>query len=528
MRPYRIRLISACLFLALGLPVAAQTSAPVVDAGPFPGLDQVALPSKGLEHALAELPAVVRDIMQRSGVPGVAVAVVHQGKTVFAQGFGVRQLGKSDPITPETVFLVASLSKSLTGSLIATQVSQGKVRWDDPVVKYLPDFKLANSYVTEHATIGDFMAHRTGLPGAAGDDLEDLGYSREQILERLRLVPLDAFRSSYHYANFGTTTAAQAVAAAAGKPWETLVEDELFKPLGMVSTSARHRDFMAHSNRAVQHALEDGRFQALYNRNADAQAPAGGVSSSVIDMSNWLKFLLASGAYQGQPLASSQALLQAFQPHALSGPMASAAARPAFYGYGFNVGMEANGRVSISHSGAFLLGTGTHFRIIPSADLGIVVLTNGSPVGAAESIATEFTDRVQYGKPLRDWFGAYEPLFKGLREPIGDLYAKPRPASPGPAGAASKYVGTYTNDYFGQAAISAQGNTLYLALGPGGLKVELAPWDGDVFAIAPVSENEPKGSLSSITFTSPDYQPAESFVLQYLNANGLGTWVRAN
>lgn len=528
MRTQRTLMATAFLAVSLGFPDHAQSQGLLVNVGPSPGLDQMALAPEGVQHALKELPGVVRDIMQRSQVPGVAVAVVHQGKTVFVQGFGVRQLGKPEPVTPETVFLVASVSKPLTGSLIATQVSQGKVQWNDPVTKYLPDFTLADTYVSRHASIGDFMAHRTGLPAAAGDDLEDLGYSRQEILSRLHMLPLDDFRLSYHYANFGTTTAAQAVAAATGKPWETLIEEALFRPLGMSATSARHSDFKAQPNRAVQHALEGGRFQALYDRNADAQAPAGGVSSNVLDLSNWLAFLLASGTYQGEQLASPQALVPAMLPQALSGQAASADARSAFYGYGFNVGVEPNGRTMISHSGAFLLGTGTHFRLLPSADLGIVVLTNGSPVGAAESIASEFTDRVQFGKPLRDWYGAYEPLFRGMREPIGDLVGKQPPVKPQPAGELVRYVGTYKNDYFGQATVTVSDQTLYLALGPRGLKVDLKHWDGDTFAIAPVSENEPKGSLSSIIFTREQGEDARGFVIDYLNDNRLAHWVRIN
>lgn len=524
----RNSLAIAGLSVALALPFGAHSASPLVNVGPFPGLDQVALAPDGLQQALAELPAIVQNIIERSQVPGVAVAVVHNGNTVFAQGFGVRQLGKPEPVTPETVFLIASLSKSLTGALIATQVSAGKVQWHDPVVKYLPGFRLANTYVSQTATIGDFMAHRSGLPGAAGDDLEDLGYSREQILSRLHLLPLDDFRTSYHYANFGTTTAAEAVATAVGKPWESLIQAALFDPLDMASSSARHQDFMRRQNRAAQHAFEDGRFQALYDRNADAQSPAGGVSSNVLDMANWMKFMLASGRYKGRQLATAEALLQATQPQAFSGPMATPDARPGFYGYGFNVGIEPNGRVLVSHSGAFLLGTGTHYRLLPSANVGIVVLTNGSPVGVAESIAAEFIDRVQYGKPLRDWFSAYQPLFQGLLAPVGDLVGQQPPATAQPAGDLAVYAGTYHNDYYGPATITAQGQSLYLALGPGGLKVPLKPWDGDTFAIAPVSENEAKGSLSSVKFIRKPGGAAQGFEVEYLNGNGLGQWRRAD
>src|SRR5690606_5999972 len=152
---------------------------------------------------------------------------------------------------------------------------------------------------------------------------------------------------------FGTTTAAQAVAAAAGKPWEDLVDDALFTPLGMANSSARHSDYLSRDNRAWLHAYEGGRFQALYDRNPQAQAPAGGVSSSVRDLAEWMKFLLAQGRHDGSTLADAQALLPAMQPQSVPGRQGNPAARTGSYGYGFNVGTEASGRVSMNHSGGF-------------------------------------------------------------------------------------------------------------------------------------------------------------------------------
>jgi CubicO group peptidase (beta-lactamase class C family) len=146
------------------------------------------------------------------------------------------------------------------------------------VASKLPQFTLADPYVTAHVTIGDLYAHRSGLPEHAGDDLEDLGYDRAQVLERLRYLPLDPFRSSYHYTNFGVTAAAEAVAAAARVDWATLSEQVLYTPLGMSSTSSRFADFEARENRARGHQLVGGAYVARDVRQPDAQSPAGGVS----------------------------------------------------------------------------------------------------------------------------------------------------------------------------------------------------------------------------------------------------------
>lgn len=508
--------------MAFAMPVAAQG---LIDVGETPGEDVVRMFDHGLDKALVALPGVVDGVLKRSGVPGAAVAVVHGGKTIFAQGFGVRELGKTAPIEPGTVFQIASLSKSLTASVTAVQVTKGVVSWDDPVARYLPGFRLSDPFVSTHATVGDFMAHHSGLPFAAGDDLEDLGYGRKQIIERLRHLPLDRFRASYHYANFGTTIGAQAVAAASKTEWEDLAEQSLFKPLGMASTSARHADYIARPNRAVLHALEGGRFQPMFDRNPDEQSPAGGVSSTVIDMAEWLKFVLAGGKHNGRALASPESLLAAVSPHSFSSPPHGMAARPGFYGYGFNTGAGANGRTVFSHSGAFLLGAATAFQIIPSADVGIVVLTNGSPVGAAESIAMEFMDLVQYGEPLRDWFAAYNGLMQAYFEPDGDLSGKSPPARPRAAQALDVYTGHYENDYFGAIDIAVEDGQLFLTMGPRQEKLVLAHWDGDTFAITPRSENAPEGSRSSAIFSAADGR-ASALTIDYLNENGMATWRR--
>lgn len=512
--------VVASLALALG-PALAQ-SLPV-QLGPTPPEDVMPLANNGLQIGLAALPGYVSDIMQRSKVPGVAVAVVHGGETVFSQGFGVRKIGDPAPIDPTTVFQIASVSKSISATIAAIQVTKGVVSWDDPVSSRLPGFALSDPYVTAHATIGDFFAHRTGLPHAAGDELEDLGYARAYILPRLSQLPLDAFRTSYHYANFGTTTAAEAVAAASGEVWEDLAQDVLYKPLGMTSTSSRHADYLARPNRAVLHTLLDGRFQPLYDRDPDAQAPAGGVSSNVVDLAEWLKLLLAGGQRGGEWMLQPKDLQPAITPQSFSAPAHAADARSGFYGYGFNVGVNPNGRTVMGHSGGFVLGAGTYFQILPSADVGIVVLTNGSPVGAAESIAVEFMDTVQYGAPTRDWYPLYNGLMQGYYNPEGDLAGKQPPANPQPPGPFDSYVGEYRNPFFGTATVRIDGQQLSVALGPRPTAFPLTSWDGDTFAMTPSGENAPAGSRSSVRFAMKN-GVATGFTIDFFNANGLGTW----
>lgn len=525
-----MRMLIASLFTStLVVPLHAQSvparqSVPIT-LGAIPPEDVIPLAQGGIEKALADLPATVEEVMRRSGLPGAAVAVVHGGRTVFAAGYGVRELGRPDKVQADTVFQIASLSKPLAATVAATQVTQGRIQWDDKIVKHLPAFRLKDAYVTANGTVGDFYSHRSGLPRAAGDSLEDLGFDRKTIIERLHLVPLDPFRTSYNYANFGITIGAEAVAAAAGKSWEDLARQALYEPLGMTSTSSRHADFMARTNRATLHSLENNRFEARFQRDPDPQSPAGGVSSSVIDLAEWLKLILANGQRDGREIISPGALLPAMRAQAFSAPAGTIGSRSGFYGFGFNVSVNANGRPDMSHSGAFATGAGTNLQIVPSADLAIVVLTNGSPVGAAEAITSSFLETAQFGAPTRDWYALFNPRLLEMSAPAGDLVGKTAPAAAAPPASLGTYVGSYESPYFGQARVSQDRDGLILHLGPTSISMPMTHWDGNSFAISPRSENAPYGSRSSVRFEVASGR-AKSLTIDFLNSEGLATWTR--
>lgn len=492
----------------------------------IPSQDDVRLPDGSIDAAVEELPAIVERAMDAVGLPGVAVAVVQDEELLYSGGFGVRRLGEDDPIDDETVFQIASLSKPIGATVVATQVTQGVVEWTTPVAPLLDGFALEDPWVTEHLTVGDLYAHRSGLPMAAGDDLEDIGYDREYVIQHLRYQPLNPFRTTYGYANFGMTTGAEAVAVAAGTDWETLSEQELYEPLGMSSTSSRYADFVEHENRAALHAKVDGEFQPLYERMPDAQSPAGGVTSNVLDLAKWISLVLGEGTAFGNELIAAEDFLPARTAQIISGHPVLPDQRPGQYGYGFNTGVSATGRVTVSHSGAFTLGAGTTFSAMPQLGLGIVVLTNAGPVGAAEAIAAEFFDVVQFGESTRDWLTDYGNALGHYYAPVGDLAGEEQPASSEPARPLTEYAGTYQNEYFGPAEVVASGDTLTLQLGPdGGYEMTLEPWTGDTFAFVPTGENAPDGSLSSATFTL-DGAGGGTLTLEFFDKNGLGTWTR--
>ena len=511
--------LSAVLTACSGTPPGPTPSKTLSDQPP-PLVPAMALPDNAVDNAIAKLDGIAGELMKSSGIPGMAVAVVHGGKTLYAKGFGVKDVRTGEKVDVDTVFQLASLSKPVGATVVAHQVGQNAISWNTPVVDKLPWFALSDPAVTRMVTIGDLYSHRSGLPDHGGDKLEDLGYDQRYILDRLRQLPLDPFRISYAYTNFGLTAAAEAVAEAAGNPWADLSEQVLYGPLGMTSTSSRFADFEARADKAVGHIRVDGKYQPLYTRDPDPEAPAGGVSSSVDDLTHWLTMVLANGTYNGRQVISPEALLPALTPQIVSSPPAEPAMRSGFYGYGFNVGTTSAARVQLSHSGAFELGAGTNFVIIPSADVAIVALTNATPSGVPETLTAEFADLVQFGEVRQDWRKLYGDAFARMDAPVGSLAGRQPPANPAPAAPLSNYAGVYRNDYWGPATVADKDGKLTLSLGPRPDTYELTHWDGDVFTFSFVSENSPPGSISKATFSDG------TLTLEYFDDNKMGTFTK--
>lgn len=486
---------------------------------PPPLVPAMPLPENAVDNAVAQLDGIAEVLMTKSGIPGMAVAVVHGGKTTYARGFGVKDVKSGEQVDPDTVFQLASVSKSLASTVVAHQVGANAVQWDTPIVSELPWFTLSDPLVTRMVSVGDMMSHRSGLPDHAGDMLEDLGYDRRQVLDRLRQLPLDPFRISYAYTNFGFTAGAEAVAVNAGKPWDALADEVLFDPLGMGATSYRFTDYEAAANRAVGHIHIDGRYEPSYVRDADAEAPAGGASSSVNDMTRWLAMVLADGSHDGKSIVDAKALLPALTPQIVSSRATEPAMRSGFYGFGFNVGSTSAARVEISHSGAFELGAGTNFLILPSADVAIVALTNATPSGVAEALTAQFADLVQFGEVREDWYGLYSKVFAEMDKPVGSLVGKQPPANAAPPAPLSSYIGSYDNDYWGPARVTERDGRLQLALGSK-LDVPLTHWSGNTFTFEFVTENAPPGTVSTAKFDG------NKLTLEYFDTFKKGTFTR--
>lgn len=517
--------LSACTGAS---PQPASSPSPSLLRAP-PGQVEPLLDRAKVDNALARLDGLVNDAMEQTGLPGMAVAVVYRDEVVYSEGFGVREVGKPERIGPDTVFKLASVSKPLASTVVAGVVGRQVIKWTDPVIQYNNGFALKDDYVTRNASFADLMSHQSGLKTASGDLLEDLGFDRAYVLGHINQEPLDTFRSSYNYSNFGYTAGGEAAANAMKMSWEDLADEILFRPLGMSASSYRNADYEKASDKAAIHVpLGNKQWAAKYHRDADSEAPAGGASSSVRDLTQWLRLQLTNGSYQGKPVIDPAALQTTHVPHAVSGPASSPAVRSRFYGLGWNVSYDDQARVQLGHSGAFNLGTATAVAMLPGEQLAIVALTNGRPQGIPEAITTGFLDVAQHGAPTVDWLAFTAGIFKQI-----DESEKPKvnyataPSRPAPARPGIAYTGTYANSYYGPLVVLDQAGKLAMKMGPAGSPTtfRLTHFDGDTFSFESIGENG--NGLAGAIFAGGG-SPAPSVTLDFYDKTGLGTFTRTS
>ncbi len=476
--------------------------------------------------ALPRLDAMAQQLVADRSVPGLAIAVVHNDQVVFLKGFGLREMGKVGAVDPDTVFQIASLSKPVSATVVAALVSAGVVDWESRIADLDPAFRLHDPYPSAEVTVRDLFAHRSGLPGSAGNDLEAIGFDRETVMHRLRLVPpSSSFRAGYSYSNAGLTAGALAAARPTGQAWEDVAETRLFKPLGMASTSARAVDFISRADRAALHVDVGSGWEARVQRNADVQAPAGGVSSSARDLAQWMRLELAKGQIGGKRLISAEALAATHEPLMARGtnPVTGDAS---FYGLGWNIEFGRHG-LSWGHAGAFSAGARTLVQLYPESSIGIVVLANAFPSGAPEGLADSYFDWVFEGRQRQDWLAAWDGMYGALFGPAGTMakatYA-PKPA-PSPALPLAAYAGRYRNDYVGDVVISDKYAALTLELGPKGEQsYRLTHFDRDCFLVYPTAEMP--DTPSPVRFAIGPDGRAESVMIEFLDDNHLGTLAR--
>lgn len=372
-------------------------------------------------------------------VPGVAIAVVKDGQTIFCKGYGKRDVERGLPVTADTIFPIASNTKAFTSFLLAKLVEEGKVNWDDPVRKYIPEFRLYTEELSELVTLRDLIAHRTGIP--RHDVLcylvKDL--SEEEVLEALpHFPPLYKLRESYLYNNFMYVVASLVIKKITNNTWEEELSQRILKPLGMVHSDSSLGAWQEQKNRSEPYAEIGGKIQKLPFLYPCSTLAASAVHSSVSDMAKWVQLQLLEG---------NEEMHSIHMPFAAASPMDP----PAGYGLGWEIDSYL-GKKRVHHGGT-LEGFFSEVSLLPEERLGLVILTNSSTDGR---FAISYIENSIFAYLLGKENGEVLQKIQEKRQAVKQSLS---------VSSMQKYEGSYSHPAYGTMQITAQHGTLLATLG---------------------------------------------------------------
>lgn len=428
-----------------------------------------------------------RDTLSRWKAPGLAVLVVHRDEVVYLRGHGVRELGKKAPVTPDTVFPLASLTKAFAAATLALLVDDGKAGWDDPVRKHLPAFRLFDPLADREVRLRDLLCHRIGL---ARHDLlwYRAGWPLEETVKRLAyLEPASSFRSRYEYNNLGYIAAGQAIARAAGTSWEQLLRKRLLDPLGMKNAVLTRSAALALADHAMPHRLGSaGNPQGIAWYDDDRQVRASGsLKASARDLAGWLRLHLNGGTLAGKRLVSATTLAEMHTPQVVA-PIDAELAKMSgttqqSYGLGWRI-LDYRGRGVLEHGGAND-GFRAYITLVPREKLGLVVLANLEETGMVHGLAYRLLDHLLRLEE-KDWHTFFldkrARTLQARAERKKALLAT-RKKGTKPSRALASYAGRYHDAAYGDAVVTLQEGRLVLVLG--GHRAGLEHFHFDTFVV---------------------------------------------
>ncbi|HOY18385.1 MAG TPA: serine hydrolase [Haliscomenobacter sp.] len=476
------------LFCTIGLPLSllaqkkSKTPAAVVD--PF-----------------RDIETYIEKARQDWLVPGVGLAVVRNGKIIYAKGFGFKDLEQKTAVTANTQFAIGSCSKAFTAFGVCQLAQDGKISLNKPLVEYLPDFKLHDEYAGEKLTPADMLSHISGLPR---HDFAWYGSprSREELYKSIPLFePTVSFRQQWQYNNFMFMTAGYLIEKMSGQSWEEYTRAKILGPLGMKETNFSVADLQKTTDHALPYGWEDkpmGKVKKLDFRNIDAMGPAGSINSSPNEMAKWVTMLLRKGKYEDQTLINPDMHQELFRPRSIASTALDSSYYTFYglYGLGWFI-TDYRGHLRHDHGGN-IDGFSANVALYPRDSLGIIVLTNMNGTGLPGVVRNYVADRL-LGLPSVDWNDKQlSALKKALiaGEEAAQKVQTSRKLDTKPSHALSEYIGKYKNEAYGIIEITASGDTL------GGkfndLKLKVSHFHYDIFSANADGANIQFSALSNL------------------------------
>ena len=508
-------------------PVAAQLPAPA----PAPAFD---------------LANDVNRALKTFDVPGIAIAIVKDGKVIAATGFGVRKLGEAAPVDGKTLFEVASNSKGFTAAALAMLVDEGKLAWDDPVTKHLPGFQMHDSYVTGEMTIRDLLTHRSGLGLGAGDLLwwPTTTFTTDEIIEKLRYIrPATSFRASYAYDNLLYIVAGKIIAEKTGMSWGQAMHERILAPLGMNGTTTSLADNAGNPDVASAHSKINGKVAAVKSMPVPNAVGAVGINTNAEDIAKWMMVLLDGGKIAGvqdkdgkdaRLFSAKQAneLWTAQTPVKIGEPKPElAATKPNFSAYGLGFQLRDYQGMKVAMHGGALQGFYSRVLMVPQAKLGVAILTNAENGGSMTALQWRIVDHYLNAQPS-DWIGLVSKVEQDMHAEEVKKQSKAstaRAAKSQPSLPLASYDGEYEDAWYGKVVIAPQGRKHILSFTrTPDLTGELEHWQHDTFIVRWKERNfnadayvtfslKPDGSIDRVKMEPVSEETDFSYDFQDLN-----------
>lgn len=409
----------------------------------------------------------VKSEMKKWNVPGAAVLLIKDGRVIFSEGFGYRDLGKKLPVDPKTIFPIASCTKTFASFTVGQLVDEGKVKWDAPVRDYFPELMMCEDYVTEHLTVRDVLCHRSGLPRHDRVWMY-AGLSRDDLMSRLRyLQPSHGFRDVMQYNNIVYSLSGVVVERVSGTRWEDFVVKRVFKPLGMNSSSVFIADLKKTDNHSLPYVLKAGSVKRIPFQAYNTTGPASCINSNLEDMAKWLMVHINNGQAGGNQLISSATLKEvhapqmSIPPEGEFKPFICEETPMLSYGLGWVV-QPYKDHMMLNHSGG-VDGFSTLIAFMPEEKSGVVVLTNLQTNMLPYIIAFNYFDRLYGDKQVDRGAKLKAELDALLKEmqasPVDEQQVQEQPSSH----SLKDYAGVYTNPAYGEMKVIFEAGRLFVS-----------------------------------------------------------------
>lgn len=438
-----------------------------------------------LESKIKEFDAYVEKSRNLYQVPGLSLTVVKDGKVILKKGYGVRQSGTSNAVDTQTLYACASTTKAMTATCMAMLVDEGKVKWDDLVINYLPDFQLFDPAVTREIKIRDLFTHNTGI-GNADFLWGGMHVSSDEILKRMKLVkPSYSLRSSFIYQNIFYLYAGKVIEKVSGMSWEEFLQKRIFQPLGMTRTYPL-LSMVNDANQSKPHYLIDNKITVIERTNADAIGPAGSVWSCADDMSKWAICMLDSSKYAGGRLVKASTWNEMFKPQVIVPPgqfyPTAQLTKPNWMTYGLGwFQQDYKGKKINFHTGSLAGETAIHGQL-PESKLAIYIFGNYDHAEVRHALMFKAFDLFALGG-TRDWSSEFYTLYKNLQtegEKNDQKIESSRIANTKPSLSLDEYTGRYTDPLYGEMIVTRENDELVLDINQV-IQARISHWHYDTF-----------------------------------------------